>query len=302
MKKNLHKILKENMRRFQTKNLTESNNIQSATADPSANWRSTFQDFPSTNDAVELIGWWTDVYSDMGSTLKTIAKQIEMGGQLSDVRSELVSIAQHTIKCRDKIQLISPQVYNQIKADVIIFDMIKDDLIEELKKLLKGNFNEAGSIVTQLEKIANSYSMVSEYLLEQSWDSADSGEESADSEYKNAVIAKASGIQDTRYKKPTGKTPWPPATEEYMKTLSEDQYYELIRNKYMEGYSLYEVFSWWMDVYPHASTMIAVERSIKPLRSVKGFWIQEDPALITKKQYGQFHDYIKALDREKFMR
>ena len=297
-------ILAENMRRFRTKNLTELDNLQTASADSSANWQSTFQDFPRTTDATELIAWWMDVYADMGSMVMSIAKQIEMGDQLANFRSELTNIMQHTNKCRDKIQMISPKVYHQLKDDVVIFDMIKDDLVEEIKKLTTGNkFDEAASIVAQLEKIANSYSRVSGYLLEQSWDSTDSDEEQIDTKYQSSTEAMKSGVQNTRYKNPTGKTPWPSTDASYVKALSGEQYYALIRNKYIEGYSLYEIFSWWMDVYPHASTMIATGRSMAPLRSfLPSGWGTEDPPLINKKQYNQFFDYIKMSDREKWMR
>jgi len=195
MKRKLYRSLQENMRRFRTKNLTELDNLQVANSDASGDWQSTFQDFPSTADATDLIMWRSDVAADMGSAVKSIAEKIEKGDTLANHRSELVNITNHTNKCRDKIQLISPKVYHQIKDDIVILDMIKDDLVEEIKQLTTGNkFNEANSIVDQLEKIANSYVMVSGYLLEQSWDASASDEEQVDTQYEKSAKAMASGV------------------------------------------------------------------------------------------------------------
>lgn len=304
MKRNFYKMLQENMRRFRTKNLQELDNLQTANSDSDGDWMATFRDFPSTTDATELIVWWSDVAAEMGSAVKSIAEQVEQGNTLADIRSELVNIMNHTTKCRDKIQIISPKVYNQIKDDIVILDMIKDDLVEEIKKLTTGTrFDEANSIVDQLEKIANSYVMVSEYLLEQSWDASDSDEEQIDTQYEKTAAAMASGVQDTRWKNPTGKTSWPSNDASYVKLLTKEQFYTLIRNKYMEGYSLKEIFDWWMGVYPNASSYIGVVRSMQPLR---GFYASGegggDPWLFTKKQYNQFYDYIKKTDRVRWNR
>ena len=304
MKLNFYKILQENMRRFRTKNLTELDNLQTANSDPNADWQSTFRDFPRTTDATDLIMWWSDVAADMGSAVKLMAEKVEQGNTLADIRSELVNIMNHTTKCRDKIQMISPKVYNQIKDDVVILDMIKDDLVEEIKKLTTGTrFDEANSIVDQLEKIANSYVMVSEYLLEQSWDASDSDEEQIDTQYEKTAAAMASGVQDTRYAKPTGKTPWPSNDASYVKLLTKEQFYTLIRNKYIEGYSLKELFDWWMSVYPDASSYFGVIRIMYPLNGLIDNGIDtDDPPLISKKQENQFYDYIKKTDRARWNR
>ncbi len=298
MKRNIYRSLHENMRRFRTKNIAESDNLQPT------DWMSTFQASPRTTDATELIGWWSDVYADMGSAIQSIAKQIEMGDKLASFRNDLTSIMNHTNKCRDRIQLISPKVYNQIKDDVVILDMIKDDLVEEIKKLTTGTrFDEADSIVAQLEKIANSYTRVADFMLEQSWDASDSDEEQIDAQYHKTAEAMSSGVQDTRYKNPTGKTPWLSHDASYMKMLSPEQYYAMIRNKYVEGYSLKEIFDWWMSVYPDASSMFGVIRSMAPLQSyLSSGWKQDDPALITKKQHDQFYAYIKKTDHARWNR
>lgn len=299
---NAYRILQENMRRFKTKNLNETYDIHSANLEHGDNWSQTFMDFPRTTDAVDLINWWSDVFADMGPAVLKIAKQIEMGDQLANYKSELTSIMNHTNKCTDKIKLIAPNVYNQIKDDVILLDMIKDDLVEEIKKLVSGTrFDEVASITAQLEKIANSYTRVSNWMLEQSWDSAESEYERIDTKHNAMKAAASSGVQNITYKKPTGKTPWPNYSADHVDVLMREgqPYYMLIRSKYLEGYSLKEIFDWWMNVFPNVSTYIGTYNSMAPLRSFLPSGMGTgDPALINNKQYNQFYDYIKMSNIE----
>lgn len=303
-KNNLHRLLRENMQRFKTKNLTESDNLQTASPNSNANWRQTFQDIPNDLDPVMLLTWWSDVYADMGSSVIGMSKQVEMGGALQDVRTELVSIADHTNKCRDKIRMIAPGVYAQVKDDVMILDMIKDDLVEEIKKLTTGaKFEEAATIAMQLEKIANTYARLSQYILEQSWDADGTGGDRYDTGAEAAAQAMTSGIQNLTSKSPAGKTPWPKADSTRVSALTPEQFYMLIRNKFSEGYSLKNIFDWWMTVYPDASAYICVTRILAPLQSfLSTGWGQNDPKLITNKQADQFYDYIKQIDRDRWNR
>jgi hypothetical protein len=51
-------------------------------------------------------------------------------------RNDIKQLIQHTNKCVDKIRLIVPTAFNNVKQNSLILNNIKDDIVEELKELL----------------------------------------------------------------------------------------------------------------------------------------------------------------------
>lgn len=181
MKKSLKQILRENMYRFGTKNLNEQagmSTLQSASADEHSDWEGIFNNFQTwMNDngsqSNKLFGWWLETYAAMGSKLAFYAERLKAGSSLSEFQQDILKIAAASMECIKKFQTTNSQLWAEFEDegnDYIISD-IKDDLVGELKDLLKSAPKlDSGKIAEKLRGIAHNYQMMSEQLLEISWD------------------------------------------------------------------------------------------------------------------------------------
>lgn len=178
---NLRKLLRENMRRFRTKNLNEAGgSLQQSKPDENSGWQRLFNSFSSMmssnpQSSNNLFGWWLEVYSSMADQLAFYAQQLNLGYNIKQFEPEILKIAKATGDCMTKFQNINPQLYDRLVKDgyEYVFRRIKDDQIGELHDLLKDvkNLNSAAASRT-LKDIADEYQFRSENILNLSWDYA----------------------------------------------------------------------------------------------------------------------------------
>jgi hypothetical protein len=184
-RKNLKKLLKENMRRFKTKNLNESGgSLQQASPDPDADWEGVFNSFSEfmgdhNQRSNQILGWWLEVYSAMADTLAYYAEQLMDGQSITQYQPDILKIIDATDKCIHKFQTVTPDIYKAFleeDCEYMIRD-IRDDLIGELKDLLrKSNKLKSYALGEKLEPIADAYQEMSEEILHVSWDLAHDSE------------------------------------------------------------------------------------------------------------------------------
>lgn len=181
MKKSLKQTLKENMRRFGTKNLQElGGTLQQANSSGEGDWETTFNQFSEfMNDgnqrSNQILGWWLESYSAMADRLAFIAEQIKGGHQIAEYQPDILKIIAATSECIKKFQTVTPDIYKEFmdEENDYLIEMINDDLIGELKDLLKvPNKLKSYQIGETLETIADGYQEMSESLLHVSWDLA----------------------------------------------------------------------------------------------------------------------------------
>jgi hypothetical protein len=273
-------------------NIKEASEIQQASPDSSADWLETFNDMPKVAGDVDLLMWWSDVYHDMGNTLAYYKKQIELGYKLTQFHNDIRQLIQHTNKCVDKIRLIVPKAFNNVKQNSLILNNIKDDIVEELKELLKlDDSTEMSAVTDHMEKIADSYATVAEGLIEQTWDSEAESELASKDDFNKYDSA------NIRIKNPTmAKTPW----LTYAPISSADKYSPAnveTRNKFLQGYSLMDIYNWWMRVEPRGEGFIMFDNFVK--RALYNS-LDDNEQLITGKQARDFHEYIRRVDPERF--
>jgi hypothetical protein len=272
--------------------IKESSELQRALPDSSVNWLETFNDMPRVADDVDLLMWWSDVYHDMGSTLAYYKKQIELGYKLKQFQNDIKQLIQHTNKCVDKIRLIVPTAFNNVKQNSLILNNIKDDIVEELKELLKLDDSiEMSEVADHIEKIADSYATAAEGLVEQTWDSEDETELASNDDFNNYDTA------NIRIKNPTmAKTPW----LTYEPKSSQDKYSPAnveTRNKFLQGYSLMDIYNWWMRIVPRGEGFIMFDNFVKRALYTS---LDDDEQLITSKQARDFMEYIRRVDPDRF--
>ena len=181
MKKSLKQTLKENMRRFGTKNLQElGGTLQQADASGEGNWetivnRLSYYMNDGNQRSNQIFGWWLEAYSAMADRLAYMAEQIKKGHQIAEYQPDILKIIAATSECIKKFQTVTPDIYKEFIAEEndYLIEMINDDLIGELKDLLKvPNKLKSYEIGETLETIANNYQEMSESLLHVSWDLA----------------------------------------------------------------------------------------------------------------------------------
>jgi hypothetical protein len=246
----LKDLLAENMRRFKTKNLNEDNTIfQKASPNENSNWKEVFRDMKPTDITVnELFGWWLEVYSAIADKLLYYSEQLDRGNKITQYSNDILEMIGATKTCIDKISMLHPEVYAKMRKDEsILLNDIKDDLIEELRELLKNpQMYESNDIAEKLSNISNDYQRISNSLLELSWDYTDDEDESGynPTDFNNKPVD--NNIFNYHIKQTQSETPW-------ISTNIEDwdeRNAELI-NKLNQGKTLYEIYSWLMNTQPY---------------------------------------------------
>ena len=274
--------------------INEATEIQQAIPDSSADWLATFNDMPNEAGEVDLLMWWSDVYHDMGNTLAYYKKQIELGYKLNQFHNDIKQLIQYTNKCVDKVKLIVPKAFNNVDRNSLILNNIKDDIVQELKELLKlGDYIEMSDVANHIEKIANTYAVTSEALVEQTWDYSDEDEtELASSDDFNKYAS-----ANLRINNPSmPKTPW----LNYKPSFDGGEFspaYVETRNKFLQGYSLMDIYNWWMSIIP---LMGGYMGSITVGRALWGDGWQNSNPLITLNQKHDFTEYVRRADPDRF--
>jgi len=178
---NLRKLLRENMRRFRTKNLSEAmGSLQQSSPNENSGWERQFNSFSSQmssnpQSSNNLFGWWLEVYSSMADQLAFYAQKLNHGYKIEEFKSEILKIAKATGDCMNKFRTINPQLYDRLVKDDygFVFRNIKDDLIDELQDLvLNAKKLNSSQLSHTLEHIADAYQFRSESILNMSWDYA----------------------------------------------------------------------------------------------------------------------------------
>jgi len=178
---NLRKLLRENMRRFRTKNLNEQmGSLQQSSPNGNSGWEQQFNSFASQmrnnpQSSNSLFGWWLEVYSAMADQLAFYAQKLNHGYQIEEFKPEILKIAKATGDCMTKFRTINPPLYDRLVKDDwgFVFRNIKDDLIDELQDLvLNAKKLNSSELSHTLKDIADAYQFRSENLLNISWDYA----------------------------------------------------------------------------------------------------------------------------------
>ena len=190
--------------------------------------------------------------------------------------------------------MIVPTAFNNVKENSLILNNIKDDIVEELKELLKLDDSvEMSEVADHIEKIADSYGRAAEGLIEQTWDYSDEDKTELASiddfnKYASANI---------RIKNPTmPKTQW----LNYAPTSSNDKNSPAnveTRNKFLQGYSLMDIYNWWMRVVPSGEGFIIFDNFIARALFKS---LDDNEKLITNKQKNDFFEYIRRVDPQRF--
>jgi hypothetical protein len=191
----LKNLLKKNMRRFKTKNLSETGRgvLQTATPNKDSGWESMFNDFASfmgdqNSKSNQIFGWWLEVYAAMGEQLAFYAEQLKEGRPINEFQQDILKIADASITCIKKFQTTTSDLWNAFQDDGYdyIVDDIKDDLVGELKDLIKTSSKfKPYKLGERLAELADDYQTMSEQLLEFSWDYATDSEADDNSDNVN---------------------------------------------------------------------------------------------------------------------